>query len=395
MKTKKPPRTPSFRHHKASGQGFVELDRRQIYLGRYDRPETRERYHRLIAEWESNGRRLCVDASDVTVVEVMAAFVEHAEQYYRAPDGRQSSEPDNYRQALRPVERLYAGVPAVGFGPKALRAIQQEMVKIGWCRKNINQQINRVRSVFRWAASQEMIPASICEALRTVSPLKRGRTDARESVPVKPVPDEHVEAVRSRVSRQVRALIDLQLLTGSRPGELVRMRPLDLDTGGNVWTFSPADHKCAHHGHTRTIYLGPKAQQTVKPFLAGRPVDSPLFSPSEAEIERRERVHESRKTPMSCGNRPGTNCKRNPKRKPGDCYDIPSYRRAIQRACDDAGVPRWSPNRLRHNAATRLRREFGIDLAQTILGHRLGSAITEIYAECNTAKAIEVVRKTG
>jgi integrase len=58
-------------------------------------------------------------------------------------------------------------------------------------------------------------------------------------------------------------------------------------------------------------------------------------------------------------------------------------------------VPTWAPNRLRHNAATRLRREHGIDIAQTILGHRLGSHITEIYAEANIAKAIDVIAEVG
>lgn len=56
---------------------------------------------------------------------------------------------------------------------------------------------------------------------------------------------------------------------------------------------------------------------------------------------------------------------------------------------------RWHPHQLRHNAATRLRREFGIDLAQTILGHRLGSAVTEIYAEANVAKAKDVIARVG
>ena len=55
----------------------------------------------------------------------------------------------------------------------------------------------------------------------------------------------------------------------------------------------------------------------------------------------------------------------------------------------------WSPLRLRHNAATHLRREYGIDLAQAILGHRLGSAITEVYAEANQEKAIAVIAQIG
>ncbi len=78
-----------------------------------------------------------------------------------------------------------------------------------------------------------------------------------------------------------------------------------------------------------------------------------------------------------------------------DRYNTASYRRSITRACVAAQISEWSPHQLRHNAATRLRREFGIDLAATILGHRLGSQVTEIYAEANVSKAKAVVAKVG
>ena len=48
----KKPHVPKLRHHKASGQGYVELAGKRTYLGRYDLPETRQRYGRLIAEWD-------------------------------------------------------------------------------------------------------------------------------------------------------------------------------------------------------------------------------------------------------------------------------------------------------------------------------------------------------
>ena len=51
-------------------------------------------------------------------------------------------------------------------------------------------------------------------------------------------------------------------------------------------------------------------------------------------------------------------------------------------------------NQLRHNAATRLRREFGIEVARVILGHgRLET--TEIYAEVDREKAIAAMSRVG
>jgi site-specific recombinase XerD len=43
---------------------------------------------------------------------------------------------------------------------------------------------------------------------------------------------------------------------------------------------------------------------------------------------------------------------------------------------------RWHPHQLRHNAATNLRREHGVELARIILGHANVLA-TQIYAEAD------------
>jgi len=47
---------PKYRLHKASGQAFVELSGKRIYCGKYGTPESKEKYHRLVEEWEANGR---------------------------------------------------------------------------------------------------------------------------------------------------------------------------------------------------------------------------------------------------------------------------------------------------------------------------------------------------
>jgi integrase len=250
------------------------------------------------------------------------------------PDGTPSSEMENFRQALRHLRALYGHTEATAFGPLALRAVQNKMIELGWCRTHLDKQISRIRSVFKWAASQELLPSSIDEALRTVNGLKWGRSTARETEAIKPVPESHILAVLPHVSRQVRALIELQLLTAARAGELVAMRRIYLDTTDpETWIYQPVQHKTARHGHKRQIYLGPRAQEIVRPFLLDRPPEAFLFSPVEAEAERRAQLHASRATPLSCGNRPGSNRSPVPKRQPRDHYDVDSYRRAIQRAC--------------------------------------------------------------
>ena len=158
--------------------------------------------------------------------------------------------------------------------------------------------------------------------------------------------------------------------------------------------------------------MGPRAQEIVRPFLPGRPVEAFMFSPAEAEVERRAAIHASRETPLSYGNRPGTNCKRRPSKQPGKCYTTDSYRRAITYGCDRAFPPpddirddpaavkqrrkdhRWHPHQLRHSAGTRIRKEYGLEAAQLILGHARAD-VTQVYAEANHAKALEVAAKIG
>jgi len=349
----------------------------------------------MIAEWESNGRELPQDPAQITVSELLDRYWTFAQSYYKRQDGSPTDELNYVRLSLRPVNELYGSRCAVDFGPVALRAVRETMIESGLTRGGINSRVARIKAAFKWAASHELIPIGTHQALTTVEGLRRGRSEARESAPVVPVPEADIDAIMPHVSRQVWALVQLQLLTGARAGELLPLRALDLDTSGAVWVFKPDDHKTAHHGHGRTLFIGPKGQAVLAPFLVGRAVDVPLFSPREAEAERRAVLTQMRRTPKSCGNVVGSNRKRRPIVEPGDTYTVRSYRRAIHRGCDKAKIARWSPHRLRHNAATRLRRDFGIELAQTILGHRLGSAITEVYAEANISKAVAVMAKVG
>ncbi len=75
---------PNYRRHKVSGQAMVTLEGRDSYLGPHSSQSSIMEYDRLIAEWLANGRRLSVENGlSTTVEELLAAFWEHAENYYR------------------------------------------------------------------------------------------------------------------------------------------------------------------------------------------------------------------------------------------------------------------------------------------------------------------------
>ncbi len=120
MSAKRSPRIPSYRFHKSTNRAVVTLDGRDIFLGRYNSPESRQKYDRNINEWLGAGRQLPVADLELTVLELLARFWRYAEGTYRRPDGSPTSELDNFRQALRPLKALYADHPARAFGPRDL-----------------------------------------------------------------------------------------------------------------------------------------------------------------------------------------------------------------------------------------------------------------------------------
>ncbi len=382
-----PEHTPQYRLHKKSGSAVVTLGGRDFYLGTHGSAASRRKYDRLIADWLGNGR--CAPGATKSVSEIILAYYSHCVGYYGKHNNKELSA---LRMALRPVRELYADLPAEDFGPLKLQAVRQTFVDAGCVRRHCNQQARRVVRMFRWAAARELIRGETVHALKSVEGLRMGRGGAREGAPVKPVPLEHVQAIREHVSRQVWTMIQLQLLTGMRSGEVTILRGTDLVMDGDLWEFRPAKHKTEYRGHVRTVTLGPRAQALIKPFLGLDP-QAYLFSPQQAESERRAKVSAARKTPLSCGNRPRA-AKINPAKTAGQRYDSGSYRRAIEYAIQKSGCPHWHPHQLRHNAATELRKRYGLDAARAILGHR-SPAITETYAELDAAKAAEVMRQIG
>ena len=384
---------PGYRLHKPSGQAVVTLNGKDFYLGVWKSSESQSNYDKLIAEWVSNGRQLpaVVACGELSVAELLVAYLTYAQEYYSC-DGKPTSEYTCMKDAIKPVRELYSRIAVRDFGPLALKAVRQRMIDHGLCRKHINQRVNRVRRVFKWGVENELVPPQVLHGLQAVAPLKKGRTSAPESEPVRPATDAHVEAVLCCVSRQVAAMIQLQRLAGMRPGEVVVMRPYDVDRSGPVWVYRPAKHKTDYRGHTREIYLGPKAQVVLLPWLL-RDAEAYCFSPLEAETERNAIRRQNRESPMT-----PSQAKRKPKAKPKrpkrDRYDRDSYRRAIDYAIEKAGVPHWHPHQLRHTCGTNIRKEHGLDVAQVVLGHR-SATVTEVYAEVDRAKAIAVMQQVG
>jgi len=260
-------KVPSYRRHKQSGQAVVTLTngsggRQDILLGKYGTAASHAEYARVIAEWEAAARSLSTPSavSDLSINELMAAFWKHAEQHYRRPNGTKTQELADFKLSLRPLKHLYGKTAAKQFGPLALKAVRQLMIegyehpKYGpqrpLARGVINQRIGRIRRLFGWAVENELVFPSALHGLQSVRGLQKGRSPARETAPVRQVAVACVEAVLPYLRSQVAAMVQLQLLTGMRPGEVVVMRPIDLDTTGRVWLYRPGSDQ-GPEGNTR------------------------------------------------------------------------------------------------------------------------------------------------
>src|SRR5205823_2837294 len=141
-------------------------------------------------------------------------------------------------------------------------------------------------------------------------------------------------------------------------------------TSGPLWVYRPAGHKTRWRGKTRAVVVGPRARALLAGFVTDDPA-AYLFSPRLAVAEFHAARSAARKTPRYESHMARNAAKRKAPPGAGHAarYSLDGYNQAVERACERAGVPAWTPNRLRHSFATEVRRVYGIEAAQVLLGH--------------------------
>lgn len=416
-------RIPKYQHFKPRDKAKVVLPgQRPIYLdGAYDSEESHAHYDRVIAEYLA-----CSDEpqkANVTIAVLALRYLEFAKSYY-VKGGKATPENGQIRCALQPLVKRYRSLHVSKFGPLKLQKVREDMLSdTSWTRNTINDHIGRIVKMIKWGVSQEAVAPEVFAACRSVENLKKGRCKAPEGNPVPPVEIDQIEAVLPFVGRQVHAMILLQQLTGMRPQEVRLMRLCDVDRSDNkVWEYIPHSHKTEHHGKARRIYLGPKSQAVLRPFFSERDPEEYLLSPldayNEATQRRQAKAEGERRQPRT----PIAEPLRKPRH--GGHYTKDSYNRAILRACEFAfempvelrmiskNIPEeaqallrrqaaewrkahcWSPNQLRHTAATELRRQLDLDASRVVLGHS-DARTTATYAERDFESAKAIMAELG
>lgn len=332
---------PSYLFHAQSGQARIRIDGRDHLLGPYGSDESRIRYAELVSKaaaglpvdsFRGSKRQSATSSqreSDMgpSVAELLLGYWRHANQYYRKPDGTPTSEIHCLKSALAPVRELFAMTPAQSFTPLMLKAVRERYIQAKWTRKNINKNVCRIRSVFRWGVENGLVPETTLSALKALTPLSAGRSNAIEGRARRAVSDENLQAVRKRLGPRNQDIFDLLLLCGARPGELLSVTWDMVDKSTEVWVVELQQHKNTHKGKSRKLFFGPKAQGILVKYAA---------------VPSGDRIFPARRDTLS---------------------------KAIADACRKARIPPFVPHELRHTAATRVRDVLGIEAAQATLGH--------------------------
>ena len=299
-----------------------------------------------------------------TVTDLAVEFARYAKRKY----GDKPEWTSQIRNVLKDIRKTHGHLSAVEFGPVRFENYRQTLVERGLSRTVVKRKSNYVVKMFKRGVKMELIPVELWQRLLSVGPVEM---DVKPKKKRWSVDNSIVKATQRELTPLISDMVELQRLIGARPSEVCNIRPCDIDRSSEVWIYTPASHKTEHHGHSRHIAIGPKAQAVLSRYLL-RDEKAYCFTPSEAYEQHFTRRHEERSTPMNEGNRPKP---RKPKAfKP--CYDHNAYRRAIQRAAlrafpvpeadkdDETKVKEWKeryvwrPNQLRKSAAAEARTEF-------------------------------------
>ena len=371
-------RHPQIRLHSPSGCARVRINNKDYWLGRFGTPESLREYDKLIAVYLTNGRQIPPDSSFslpaskrettrerhvsiqetattetvvlpvITVTTLIDRFMECAGQNYRNQYGEPTRELDNFKHVTQPLLNMFGHLSVTDFGPTKLIELRESWIKKQLARRTINRMVNRVRQIFKWGVSRELVPVDVFSRLQTIEPLQPNRGGRETSGTRGSVSWEVVQQTLEYLPPLIRAFVVTLFHSGARVGELAKLTTRMIDKTADPWVANLDQHKTTHKNKSRRIYLGPSAQEALTPWLLENQPDEPIFSPLRVD-ERQQ--------------------KRKGKRLPGKTYGRSSLQQVLRRAIKRAGVEHWSLGMLRHSAACRITDEYDLETTRQVLGH--------------------------
>lgn len=311
--------------------------------GKFQSSESINVFHEFCLHVQATGelpRKNVDEKQHLTVARLVAWWREYAKDYY--PET--SKQPIYIEYAVRPLEELFGSKLASEFQPVDLKVVRKLLISRGQCRNTVNVRTKQIQFVFKQAASECLIDQSVWHGLLSLQPILKDRENAVDYEEIGSVNLSAFEQTLKHCMPIQAAALRVQLLTGMRSGELLAMRPQDLDMTGKHWIYTIAKHKTRLHIGTKYIGIPEKA------------------------------------TKILCEHMPKNYCDR------FFPWTVDRHRKRTEYAIGKAGVDHWHPHQLRHTMSTLAKQRIGIEGAQTLLGHT-DKKTTEIYAK-TTKEAI-------
>jgi len=409
---------PDLKYHKPTRQFCVYLDGKRVTLGG-DRTVAERRHKQLCreildgrADVPSGNTPLRKAGDPLAVAEGLLRYMrDHALSYYRD----QPATVARLWEMVDAVRLRHAELPADRFRGRELKAVRQYLLDERRSKRDgrplsrtyVNYLVRAAQRCWVWLLSEGDVSAECVESLRAVEAIHKGKGGREPARVLPPGPGWSMALVE--LPPTLYAMCRVQALSGMRPQDVCRMRRGEVSTrpdesvelagtgrklsaiavgGALVWVYCPSDHKTAHKGKPRAVPLGPRCQQLLRPLLAGLGPDDYVFSPARAlaEVGRGNRFK-----------RVGYSTR----------YAVKQYEQFVKRAIDRvnrrlaaAGVdaeshaPVWSPNQLRHLAATEVGDRFDRHTAAALLGHA-GDNTIDVYLEQSLGKAARAAAECG
>jgi len=372
------------------------------YLGRHGTPDALTAYNRFCAEIQANPVFfLSSGEKHVIVRELTAAFLDHAKANFTPTDY------SFYRViVLDFLDKLYGDeTPVENFTPRCLKLVREDMVKSRrFCRNIVNRCVNCIISIFAWGVENELVLETTWRALKVVKSLPKGYPSTFDHDDREPVADNVVQQTLPFMPPTLRAMVQIQRLTGMRPSEVFRMRVGEIDRSRvhntGLWYYTPGSHKTQKKTGKKTVFpLAEHEQALIEPYLINKAPEAAVFSPRTAMSERKAERRANRQTKIT-----PLQAARDKERaaKPSrysEFYNRDSYRNAIEHAIkkgnrqlsEEEKIPHWVPYQLRHAAITAISLQNGKDAAQALAGHT-SSKMTDNYDHSQLQKREALAR---
>jgi len=270
----------------------------RIYHGVWGSPDADKSYRRFIAavlESPDLPPRMGKD-SDVLVSELAAGFLGGIESRVEKTTFTM------FTLAVGYLVELYGELAVNEFSPKKLKIVRNQMVVAGTlCRNQINRYTGFIKRIFAWGVEEEVVQSDVIHALRVVKGLKHGAPGTFDHPAREAVPDEVIAATLPFLAPTVSAMVQVQRLTGCRPGEIFRMRVGDIDRnrGNGLWYYVPGSYKTEKFVGKIEFPLGKPEQELIAPYLIGKKSEAAVFSPRTTTKERATQARENRKSKLT------------------------------------------------------------------------------------------------